>query len=424
MDDRYLLISADCHAGPESGHYREYIDPEFREAYEEYLVNVAGMRGLLAGNQGGRNQFVDRFLAETGDAGMQSVSDAHKRDALLDGDGVAAEVIFPDADVLGVGKVDSSPFGAGLGSSGSSDPEKVMAGARAHNRWLAEMCGESPDRRAGVACVPVVHEPERAVEEIKWAAEHGLKGGIMIPHTWAPYPAYNDARYDVVWSACIHYDMTVQTHSGGGLGDVQGGPGAMAIIASESWFMPARPLWVLLLGGIFERFPKLRFAVTEDGAWWVPDAIERADDKYLGTNHNVLKMGPNAFRDVLKMKPSEYFARNCFIGASTPTPSEIARRERIGITSMMWGNDFPHPEGTWPHTRDWVALRFHEVPQDECRQLFSLNALECYPGFDAKKLQAIADRIGPTLYDVHEAPVPENPDVAGGYTDVAEDTFV
>ena len=70
MDDRYLLISADCHAGPESGHYREYIDPEFREAYEEYLVNVAGMRGLLAGNQGGRNQFVDRFLAETGDAGM------------------------------------------------------------------------------------------------------------------------------------------------------------------------------------------------------------------------------------------------------------------------------------------------------------------------------------------------------------------
>ena len=106
----------------------------------------------------------------------------------------------------------------------------------------------------------------------------------------------------------------------------------------------------MLLGGVFERFPTLRLAITEDGAWWVPDVIERADDKFMGTNHNVLKMGENAFRDVLTMKPSEYFERNCWVGASTPTPSEVARRERIGLNSLMWGNDFPHPEGTWPHT--------------------------------------------------------------------------
>ncbi|HXY91141.1 MAG TPA: amidohydrolase family protein [Acidimicrobiia bacterium] len=424
MTDRYLLISSDCHAGPESGHYREYMDPAFLDAYDEHLAEVAELRRQLAGNAPGPNSFRDRFLAETGDAGMQSVPDAQKRDVMLDADGVAAEVIFPDADVLGVGKVDSSPFGSGLGSSGSSDPEKVMAGARAHNRWLADLCAGSPERRLGIACVPVVHDPEASVAEIKWAAEHGLRGGIMIPHTWAPYPAYNHERYDPVWAACVEHDMTVQTHSGGGLGDLQGGPGAVAIIASEAWFMPARPLWVLLLGGVFERFPQLRFAVTEDGAWWVPDMIERADDKYLGTNHNVLKMGEHAFRDGLTMKPSEYFARNCWVGASTPTPSEIARRRRIGLTSMMWGNDFPHPEGTWPHTREWVAIRFHDVPEAECRRIFGLNALECYPAFDRAKLEAIAERIGPTVHDVHIAPVPDNPDVAGGYTAVAAETFV
>lgn len=423
MSDHYLLISSDCHAGPESGHYRDYMDPEFLEAYDEARGLGQAQRAAMQAGPG-RDKFRQHWIEDTGDGGIHSVPDAHKRDALLDDDGVAAEVIFPDADVLGLGGLDSSPFGSGLGSSGSSNGAQVMAGARAHNRWLAELCSDSPDRRAGVACVPVLHDPEAAVEEIKWAAEHGLRGGIMIPHTWAPFPAYNSDRYDPIWATCVEYDMTLQTHSGGGFGDIQGGPGAISIMASESWFMPARPLWVMLLGGVFERFPTLRLAVTEDGAWWVPDVIERADDKYMGTNHNVLKMGDNAFRDVLTMKPSEYFERNCWVGASTPTPSEVARRERIGLNSLMWGNDFPHPEGTWPHTREWLAIRFHDVPEDQCRKIFALNALNCYPGFDQKKLETIAERIGPTLHDVHEAPIPENPDVAAGLAEVARDSFV
>jgi hypothetical protein len=135
-------------------------------------------------------------------------------------------------------------------------------------------------------------------------------------------------------------------------------------------------------------------------------------------------MGDNAFRDVLTMKPSEYYERNCWVGASTPTPSEVARRERIGLNSLMWGNDFPHPEGTWPHTRQWVAIRFHDVPEDQCRRIFALNALNCYQGFDQKKLEAIAERIGPTVHDVHTAPIPENPDVVAGLAERSDDTFV
>ena len=68
-------------------------------------------------------------------------------------------MIFPDADVLGGGA--SAPFSAGLQSSGELDGELVMAGARAHNRWLAELCSESPERRCGVATVPILHDVER-----------------------------------------------------------------------------------------------------------------------------------------------------------------------------------------------------------------------------------------------------------------------
>ena len=117
--------------------------------------------------------------------------------------------------------------------------------------------------------------------------------------------------------------------------------------------MPARPLWVMLLGGVFERFPTLRLAITENGAWWVPDVIERADDKYMGTNHNVLKMGENAFRDVLTMKPSEYFERNCWVGASTPTPSEVARSERIGLKAACGATSSPPRRDLAAHARGW-----------------------------------------------------------------------
>src|SRR5690349_2729794 len=82
-------------------------------------------------------------------------------DKELDGDGVVGEVIFPDADA--VTGVAGAPFGAGLGQSGDMDPGRAMAGARAHNRWLAELCSHSPERRAGVAVIPILADIDAAV---------------------------------------------------------------------------------------------------------------------------------------------------------------------------------------------------------------------------------------------------------------------
>jgi predicted TIM-barrel fold metal-dependent hydrolase len=401
----YLVISSDCHAGAPATTYREHLDPAYRDAYDNFLIQTQQLLAAFAGDA--QKDFREQWEQETGDGGLRAAWDPDVRDKELDNEGVAAEVIFPDADVLGIGAVASSPFGSGLGSSGTSDPGLVMAGARAHNRWLAEVCSVSPERRAGIAVVPILDDPEAAVNEIQWAANAGLRGGIMIPSVWRPYPAYHDLRYEPVWAACAELGMTVHVHSGGRTDDIGPGPGMLPIFTSEAWFWAARPLWVMLWGGVFERHPTLKLAVTEDGAWWVPDLISRMDEKFLG-GHNTRKFG-DAFREVLKMKPSEYFARNCFIGASTPSAAEIARRHEIGLGSLMWGNDFPHPEGTWPHTRDWLAIRFHDVPEDETRQILGLNALRAYP-FDAVKLAPIVERIGPTPTELHENPVPPPPD--------------
>ena len=119
--------------------------PAYRPRYDEFLAGLAAMDDLRAANiNNAQKQFREKFLAKTGDGGNKASWDSALRERELDGDGIAGEVIFPDADVLGIGGVTSSPFGTGLAASGSDDPELAMAGARAHNRWLADLCSESP----------------------------------------------------------------------------------------------------------------------------------------------------------------------------------------------------------------------------------------------------------------------------------------
>ncbi|MEY2570168.1 MAG: hypothetical protein QOE63_518, partial [Acidimicrobiaceae bacterium] len=71
-----------------------------------------------------------------------------------------------------------------------------------------------------------------------------------------------------------------------------------------------------------------------------------------------------------------------------------------GVGNIMWGNDFPHPEGTWPHTRQSIHDVFHDVPVDETAQMLGLTAAEVYR-FDVEKLADTVERIGPTVAEVH-----------------------
>jgi predicted TIM-barrel fold metal-dependent hydrolase len=394
----YLVVSSDGHAGPPAAIYRDYLEEAFRPAFDDFQAQANG-RVI---NQA----FVEEWDEETGDHDLLSAYDPTTRDTILDSEGVAAEVLFPDADVLGTGRAAASPFGSGLASGAGADTERVLAGARAHNRWLADFVATNRHRRIGCAVVPVTEGVGPAVEQIHWAADHGLKG-IMIPTRWFDHAAYHETSYDPIWAACAETGLVVHTHSGAGPSDYAMGPGFMAIYAAESWWWAARPMWVLILSGVFERHPTLKYSIAENGAWWVPDIVKRMDEKWDG-GHTTRKFGQEAFRGGLSMRPSEYVDRNCFFAASTPSEDEIDRRHAIGLGNLMWGNDLPHPEGTYPHTRAWITKRFRNVPDDEARQILGGNAIEAY-GLDRAALTEISDRIGMTPAEVH-APADEHED--------------
>ena len=130
----------------------------------------------------------------------------------------------------------------------------------------------------------------------------------------------------------------------------------MGIYVSEVVMWNVRPLTFLIWGGVFERFPKLKVAITEGTAVWVPEYLALLDFRFA-ESHYAQKLGD--YRSHLSMKPSEYFARNVRLGASCMPRREALLRHEIGLAQIMWGTDFPHPEGSWPVTREQMLETFH-----------------------------------------------------------------
>jgi predicted TIM-barrel fold metal-dependent hydrolase len=385
--DRYLVISSDCHAGLPPERYREYLDPKYRETFDVALpiqleeTRKAAAKFLVAE--------INTEWRKGRDKPLSGAWDHDERVRVMDADGIAAEVLFPD----GITEMNMPPFGAGI--SLPTDPPVVAelqwAGARAHNRWLAEFCQMAPERRAGVAIAPICWDVAEAVKEIHWAKRNGLRG-ILIPSRWGKLDAYHHPKYEPIWSACEELDLVVHLHSGAApMEDYSDHLGMMGIYITEVVWWSVRPLWFLIWGGVFERHPRLKLAITESTTIWAPEAMALMDQRYSET-HFAAKLGD--YRSHLSMKPSDYFRRNVFLGASCMPRREVEMRSSIGIGNIMWGSDYPHPEGTWPYTRPQMLENFKGVPEPELAAMLGGNAARVY-GFDEEKLAPLVSRIGP-----------------------------
>jgi predicted TIM-barrel fold metal-dependent hydrolase len=240
---------------------------------------------------------------------------------------------------------------------------------------------------------------ERGVAEIeRLAGTPGIRG-IMIPTMWHQRKAYNDPSYEPVWAAAAANGLVVHVHSGEAPREEYGddiGP----YLAEVAWWS-ARPISFLLFGGVFERHPDLKFCVTEGAAYWASDMMWKWD-QYFGGGHTTAKLA-HLMKGKISKLPSDYFGTNIFIGASTMSREEIRRRYVIGCDVMMWGTDYPHPEGTWPDTVGVLKRSFHDVPVDDTAKLVGLTAGACY-GMDMTALREIADHIGPTPEDLGQDP--------------------
>ena len=329
--------------------------------------------------------------------GLRGAWDIDQRDKELDADGVTAEVMFADADAI-TGMA-SPPFGAGLRPAPSPTPSWPSPGpGRTTVSWPRCAAAARSVTAASPWC-PITHGVERSVAEIEWLATQPGIRGIMVPTMWHDLLPYNHPDYDPVWAACQEAGFPVHTHSGEAPQEEYNDN--IGIYLAEVVWWAARPMWHLLFSGAFERYPRLKYVVTEAAAYWAADMMWKWD-QYMGGGHTTKKMAALLKGKISKL-PSDYFGENIFIGASTMSREEIRRRHMLGCDVVMWGTDYPHPEGTWPHTQERLRSDFGGIPVEDARKLLGETAARCYD-FDLDALRPVADRIGPTPADLGQDP--------------------
>ena len=383
-DDRYIVISADCHGGGNIYAYRDYLPARLRDEFDawasSYEIPYDDMKGL----EGYKNWDSDRRLQE------------------MEDDGIVAEVIYPNT----VPPFFPKPsLGEQPPAANAGDVAKRWEGLKAHNRWLADFCATTPGRRAGIAQI-MLHDIPAAVEEIRWAKQAGLTGGVLLPG--APPgsglpPLYDAAYYGPIWEVCEELDLPLNHHSGSAAPPMRDTDEDTVVFILEVTWWAHRAFTHLLVGGAFERHPELKFVLTEQGTAWIPDELARLDGMFYrfatAVGSQEYEWGlPVVSR--LSLSPSQYWARQCFVGSSFIRPPEVELRHQVGLNKIMWGSDYPHKEGSPPWSREAMRASFAGIDPDEVQTMLGLTAAHVY-GFDLDELRPIADKVGPTVAEIN-----------------------
>lgn len=273
----------------------------------------------------------------------------------------------------------------GGGPLGTADNELFLASFEAYNHWLADFCAHAPKRLAGVAYLPM-QDVDEAIRMLKDAAKRGLKGVNIpaFPQSGAPTGGfgsqllaltgdpngprqYESAEFDPFWKAAVDHDMAVTIH----LGARAASPAQKRFLTNlvMSKVSMAEPISIMIFGGVFDRFPELRFGSIESGVGWFAWMARYMDNIYDNQRH---------WLDMeLKHHPSYYMDKNVY-GSFIRDPVGIQQRNMLGAKNIMWSTDYPHSETTYPDSVATLEQQFAGLTWEERRPIVHDNAMRFY----------------------------------------------
>ena len=277
-------------------------------------------------------------------------------------DGVSAEVIYPN----GIFEAFSSP-----------EPRYQLAVCSLYNDYYWDVFSSHSDVCIPSATIPVI-DVDAAVAEVKRIAAMGYRS-LSVPVNYAATP-YNMPVYEPLWATVAELGLPLsfhvfttsdsvpdeksrryltkeETHGRDMVGMVLGMAEAMA------------PLTALTAAGVFDRYPDLRIVLVECGIGWLAWALYAMDDVYKARH---MWQYPN-----LDKMPSEYFKTNGFITFGDD-PIGLNNLDYTGVDGLMWGSDYPHDEGTFPHSREVIERTFSGISQEDKEKIVGRNAARLY----------------------------------------------
>jgi len=355
-------ISADSHITEPPDCYIANIDPKYRDRAPHMVTDekrgdiyiIPGMKtrsvpmGLVAA--AGKDPKDMRMTGTRFEELHRSGWDPNYRLADQDRDGVAAEIIFATVGML---------------ICNHEDLGYRQACMEAYNRWLQEYCAVDPKRLIGMGQASV-NSPAEGIAELERIKEMGFRGVMM-----AGQPGesdFDDPIYDPFWRAAIELELPLCFHILTNRADSVDakstrGPRIntlMQIIRGCQDIMG-----MLVFSGVFERHPELKVACVEADAGWVPHYTYRMDHIYK--RHRFWNKGQELAR-----LPSEYFFENIYLTFQDDWTA-FKVKDMLNVRRLMWANDFPHSDATWPWSQEMLAEHTQGLSDDEKRWILRDN---------------------------------------------------
>lgn len=369
------VVDADGHVLEPADTWVKYIDPQFRDRALRIARDEQGLEVLLIDNQPlralrGRLGALGGIELGPGELGRRQEEytyadgsppggyDPHARLRVLDEEGIDQVLLYPTIGICWEGAV--------------RDPKLATAYTRAYNRWIVDFCQADRRRLHPVAHISLL-DPEGAAEEVARARKDGCVGVYLSPDLAARGGRpLTDPRFARFWETTQDLEMpigfhvvvrdepTFQEYSG------RGAESALFFFAFLAIDVMAA-FTHMISSGMFERYPRLKCSVLEAGASWIAAWLDRMDHK-----HEVMSsITP------FKLKPSEYFYRQCLISAD-PDESMTAQIVRhIGADYVVWASDYPHIDASMGVV-GIIKEQLASLPVEAQRKVLGENAIRFY----------------------------------------------
>jgi uncharacterized protein len=283
--------------------------------------------------------------------------DPHERLKDMDAEGIDQAVLFPSV---------------GLYFWALEDPAAACAIARAYNDWLASYCAASPSRLFGAAMLPV-QDPRAAAKELRRTKEElGFVAAFVRPNPCCGR-ALSHPAYEVLWDAAEETDMTVAVHEGSSVilptlgSDRPFNP--LVLHAVSHSFEEMLACAQLIAFGVLDRHPNMRVVFLESSGGWAPFWTERLDEQAESFG---------GFCPDMHLRPSEYFARQCWISYEIDEKTLSALAPVIGEGRIVWGSDYPHHDATFPGAVDTLRKNLDGLSGEVQARILGRNAADLY----------------------------------------------
>ncbi len=362
MFKEYQIADADAHVFEPLDMWEQYLEPAYKSFAPSADMKIKGEPIYYKASSEVVSQWTKQVMQSHPMAKLHGfTNEVHL--ATMKQMGIDISFVYPTV-------------GLAILSVDAMAPKLAGAFTRAYNNWLLDFCSYDPQKLKAVGLVNR-HSPEEMVSELRRIANFGWKAVCMRPNP-VKGRLLSDPAYEPFWSECEELGIAVGIHEGTHSRLPSTGADRFdtrfAMRACSHPMEQMMAMLALIEGGVLERHPKLKVGFLESGCGWLLYWLWRMDEEYECHYWEV--------KDKVKMKPSEYVCRQCFI-VFEPSENYIDKIiDYIGSDNLLFGSDYPHVhwrvDGEGAEIFDIKRVLLKQLPQETVQKLLWNNPARFY----------------------------------------------